>query len=663
MAFAAAGPIKWSDLNCAYGFGSNATFSYSNVRASTTGASFSNISLSNIQAQPIPYPGYMYRRKFAESATGTFNSSTEAATRFVNTKGVITYVNNLSVVTENSVCYEWLGSIKLVENGTHTFNVNSDDGGQLEVNGSIVANYYGSHGMGGAGVSGTITLNAGVYPIRLLLQQGSGGIGVEIWYKPPSGIAGAYTVITSFGESNFTYTYKPYIMLDANNLAYKQGVTAGSAITTWSNMGSDGTAVHATGASGNASGNPTLTQDANGYMVSFDRTKQQHFTLGTLTFDKFRSADSLDTNGLTIFIVARLSPGNIGTWERIFDFGNGTPSDNILVARYGTNINTLCLHIIPGTTGTSGSPAKNMDYALLDGAFHVYGLQVTNANPATFAFMIDGNQVTDGVADRPTTTQTNITNRTISTNYIGRSLWAADAYFGGDIREIQMFREVIPTSLMIQMSKYLMLKWGVRNDTPFIYNGLVGYFTGESWTGTQWNDISPSANHATTITGTPVNNSVTLNGFRCLSGGTTAGLRFPSGMLPTGYTLFHVAKYNGSTTRRIFDAYSGNFLSGFHYGNTGVAYHEAWITPQVNNHGTNWFISADQKDLYKSNGVQRSTTTGNMAAVSLSINYGSYVSTESSDWAVACVIAYNRTLNSTEIQQMELYLNRKYNIY
>lgn len=656
MAFASAGPIKWSDLNCAYGFGSNATFSYSNVRASTTGASFSNISLSNIQNQAIPYPGYLARRKFYESATITFNNSTEAATRFNNTKGVIAYVNNLSVVTEDYVCYEWSGHIKLVENGTHSFNVNTDDGGQLEVNGSIVATYYGSHGMGGGGTSGNISLNAGVYPIRLLLQQGGGGIGAEILYKAPS--AGTFTTITTFGASNFAYAYKPYIKLDANHLAFRQGVSLNSAIGTWSNMGTDGTAVHATGASGNASGNPTLTQDTNGYMVTFDRTKQQHFSLGTLTFDKFRSADNLDTNGLTVLFVVRFNPGNVGTWERIFDIGNGTPNDNILLSRYGSDQRlTLTFQ-----NGTGTSVAKYFDYSFLDGSFHVYGLAVTNANPATMTFFIDGNQVSSGIFDRPGFTPTNITNRTISTNYIGRSLWGADAYFGGDIRELQIYREVIPTSLIIQMSKYLMMKWGVRNDTVFITDGLVGYFTGESWTGSAWNDISPSGNNTNVTRGTPVNNSVTLNGFRCLSGDTTAGVRFPSGMLPSGYTLFHVARYNG-TRQRIFDAYSGNFLSGFHANKAGVAYHQAWITPQSNVHDNNWVLSVDQKDLYRSNGVQRSTTNGVMTAVSLSINHGNFVSTESSDWVVACVIAYNRTLSSTEIQQMELYLNRKYSVY
>ncbi len=655
MAFASAGPIKWSDLNCAYGFGSNATFSYSNVRASTTGASFSNISLSNIQNQAIPYLGYLQRRKLGESTT-QFTSEATGNTIFNNTKGVITYVSDTSLPAEDYFCCEWNGFIKLTENGTHTFYLNSDDGSELFVNGVNVVNWYGLHGPG-TWTSGTTTLNAGVYSIRARFQEWGGGELINIYYKSPSS---STSNALSF-PNQVGYAFKPYIKLDANHLAYRQGVSVNSAIGIWSNMGTDGTAVHATGASGNSSGNPTLTQDTNGYMVSFDRTKQQHFYFGSLTFDKFRSADNLDTNGLTMLFVARYQPGNIGSQERLFDFANGAPSDNILFGRdYIRNKFYIQMYNGTGNNGTG----RAFDYAQIDGAFHVYGVSVANTNPTTLTFCIDGSEVTAGASNLAGWTQANIaSNRTLSTCYIGRSAWSGDSYFTGDIRELQIYREVIPTSLMIQMSKYLMMKWGVRNDTPFIFNGLVGYFTGESWTGSVWNDISPSANHATTITGSPVNNSVTLNGFKCMSGGTTAGLRFPSGMLPAGYTLFHVAKYNGSTKERIFDDYSGgtNWLSGFWSAKSGVAYHNGWITGMSDVHGSNWVLSVDQKDLYKSNGTQRSTTTGSVTAVSASINYGSY--NEKSDWAVACVIAYNRTLTSTEIQQMELYLNRKYNIY
>lgn len=658
MAFASAGPIKWSELNVAYGFNSNATFSFSNIRASTEGAAYTNVSLSNIQNKAIPYAGYLSRRKLAESTTN-FNDNATGNTIFANTKGVITYVNNTSVPGEEYFCCEWNGFIKLTESGTHWFYMNSDDGSELYINNSFAAAWYGLHGTG-AGPSNSISLNAGVYPMRIRFQEWGGGELCEVNYKAPSA-----SVFSTLNVSSQTvYAFKPYIKLDANDLAYRQGQAANSAIATWSNMGTDGTAVHASGASGNSSGNPTLTSDINGYMVSFNRTNQQYFSFNSsLVFDKFRSADSLDINGLTVLCVARFSPSSPGNYERIFDIGNGAPNDNLVISRFGTQ-NQFAIMTFNGTSAIG--TGRYLSYSQIDGAFHVYAICVANGNPTTVSLVIDGNQVTDGINNIGGWTQTNISsNRTLNTGYVGRSASAADAYFTGDIRELHIYKEVIPTSMMIQMSKYLMMKWGVRNDTAFIFNGLVGYFTGESWTGSVWNDISPSGNNSSAVTGSPVNNSVTLNGFKCMSGGTTAGIRFPAGMLVSGYTLFHVAKYNGSTQKRIFDDYQGgsiNWLSGFWEGQSGVAYHNGWITGTSGVHGSNWVLSVDQKDLYKSNGTQRSSTTGSTTSVSLSINYGNFTG-ERSDWAVACIIAYNRTLTSTEIQQMELYLNRKYAIY
>lgn len=657
MAFASAGPIKWSELNCAYGFGSNATFSYSNVRASTEGASYANISLSNIQNKAIPYAGYLSRRKLAE-ATTQFTSTTAGNTIFNNTKGIITYVSDTSVPNEDSFGCEYNGLIKLTESGTHSFYLTSDDGSELQINGTLVAN----NGLNGAGTgaTGTISLNAGVYSIRVRYQEWTGGQSLVVYYKSPS--AGAFSSLNF--PTQCVYAYKPYVKLDANHLAYGQGVSVNSAISTWSNMGTDGTAVHATGASGNASGNPTLTSDTNGYMVTFDRTKQQYFTLGSLIFDKFRSEDNLNINGFTILSVFRMSPASKGNFERIFEFSNSTSAASLVdafsVFRNGTT-NTFGMTIRNGTS--TASPGKHIDYALFDGAFHVYAVQVTNGSTSTTNTFLDGYAIAN--TNRSPYTQGNVTNRTFVLNYIGRGIDTSQAYLTGDIRELQIYREVIPTTVLTQMSMYLMRKWNIKTDVEFITNGLVGYYTGESWTGSAWNDISPSANNATTISGTPVNNSVTLNGYQTVSGGQAAKIRFPPAITPSGYTLFHITKYNGSTKYRIFDSYGAgdNWLSGFWNGNTGCAHHNLWITPYSDIHGNNWVLSVDQKDLYKSNGTLRSTTTGTTIAPSVSINYGNWNANESSDFACACVIAYNRTLNSTEIQQMELYLNRKYSIY
>jgi hypothetical protein len=202
-------------------------------------------------------------------------------------------------------------------------------------------------------------------------------------------------------------------------------------------------------------------------------------------------------------------------------------------------------------------------------------------------------------------------------------------------------------------------KWGIslkppRNTlTPPITSGMVGYYTPESWTGTQWSDLSGSGNHATTVTGT-INRS-TERGVPYLYGSTTAGIRFPTGILPSTYTLFHVAKHNGPTRGRIFDGNLANWLSGFGVNASGLAYHLGWVANTGDLHGTNWVISTDQNALYRSQFVNRTTgSPGSPSFEPLTLNYGL---NEKSDWACSVVIVFNRTLSTSEIITMENWIS------
>ena len=154
--------------------------------------------------------------------------------------------------------------------------------------------------------------------------------------------------------------------------------------------------------------------------------------------------------------------------------------------------------------------------------------------------------------------------------------------------------------------------------------------------------------------------------FPFIYGTATDGLRFPTTVMNTtsNYTLFHVARYykpSGTPARgRIFDGVENNWLSGFAPTvGSGVAYHDKWLTTVTDKHGDAWVLSTDQRNLYRSNEVQRGTTTGG-GSKQLSINYGAAVSTAPSDWAVAEVIVYNRELSSTEYLAIESYLSAKY---
>jgi len=153
--------------------------------------------------------------------------------------------------------------------------------------------------------------------------------------------------------------------------------------------------------------------------------------------------------------------------------------------------------------------------------------------------------------------------------------------------------------------------------------------------------------------------------FPFLYGTTTDGLRFPTSVMDTSsdYTLFHVARYykpSGTPTRlRIFDGVTDNWLSGFHSGNSGCAYHDGWLTEQTDSHGNKWVLSTDQKDLYRSNGVDRTISGSGSTSKQLSINYGHH-GAERSDWGVAEVIVYDRELSLSEYLSVESYLMSKY---
>ena len=84
------------------------------------------------------------------------------------------------------------------------------------------------------------------------------------------------------------------------------------------------------------------------------------------------------------------------------------------------------------------------------------------------------------------------------------------------------------------------------------------------------------------------------------------------------YTLFHVAKYYGAfkpaSRSRIFDGITVNWLSGFHGGRSGVAYHNKWMTPVTDLHGNDWVISTDSNNIYRSYGIDRHNTTGGVSS-------------------------------------------------
>eukprot|EP01083_Nonionella_stella_P104841 300954_1 len=161
-------------------------------------------------------------------------------------------------------------------------------------------------------------------------------------------------------------------------------------------------------------------------------------------------------------------------------------------------------------------------------------------------------------------------------------------------------------------------------------------------------------------------NAFEFNGETVISATSSTKIVFPTDVLPLDWTFFHVAKYNGAARQRIFTGYVHNWLSGFWTGKSGVAYHSNWITqyPNVNDiHGSDLVFSTDQRNMYRSNGIDRTITPQQSSFANyqyrLCINTGRIY--ELSDFAIAAIIVFDYTLSSNEYQCVEQYLFRKYN--
>jgi hypothetical protein len=201
---------------------------------------------------------------------------------------------------------------------------------------------------------------------------------------------------------------------------------------------------------------------------------------------------------------------------------------------------------------------------------------------------------------------------------------------------------------------------------PPITSGLIGQYDTTSFSGSTWSDLSGNGNHGV-ATGsiTKANGGIhgTSKSFDVLSGGSGAYIEFPSGILPSTYTLFHIGRNPGgcgwTVARGTYG--SGTWLSGYFSDVTGVAYHEGWVglagTPDQ--FGNNFFICADQNYFFRANGktATQGTSGGGATCNYLAINY-----VVPGNWVMAEVLVYNRTLDSGEISTMESYLADKYGI-
>jgi len=147
-----------------------------------------NGSTTQYTAYPSPTSEMDKLFNTAYSNTTLFWSGTMAATTCLNFSVYTTLTSAGASVPTNGDYYatEVTGTFVPKETGTYWFGVNSDDGGDIIINGTVVTTYYGGHGMSGP-ITGSIYLVQGTsYSFKARMQEYGGGDGLAVVWKRPS---------------------------------------------------------------------------------------------------------------------------------------------------------------------------------------------------------------------------------------------------------------------------------------------------------------------------------------------------------------------------------------------------------------------------------------------------------------------------------------------
>jgi hypothetical protein len=225
---------------------------------------------------------------------------------------------------------------------------------------------------------------------------------------------------------------------------------------------------------------------------------------------------------------------------------------------------------------------------------------------------------------------------------------------------------------------------------PPITSTLVAWYEADSMEGYTCVDKSGAGNNASVSGSVPRTILPPDFGAKGLiQGGISTSITLPF-VLPSTYTLFHLARYGPGTAvadRRelIVMAPPCDFASGFYAPTfpsptatpadngtvlstnataayvplTGVARHGgAWLTQSATDlHGANWVLSTDQWGMYRSQGFNRTVSTpGAFCSAALGVNGGGVDGAFSSGWQLGAMLVYSSTLNATEIATVETWL-------
>jgi len=231
------------------------------------------------------------------------------------------------------------------------------------------------------------------------------------------------------------------------------------------------------------------------------------------------------------------------------------------------------------------------------------------------------------------------------------------------VAEVMTWTRSLSDVEMLQVTRYLQ-SLIIAARAPIPTAGLYAWFesqnAGESW---------PSS--VGTLVGTVVGGTVEIKAesgrganqpVRALYGNTASKFDFGLALPGNTWTLCTLSRYTGSNKGRIIQG-SGNVLHGHWNARRGVAHYEGWVTPSENRGVVDdWLVMCGTNNGQRAyvDGVNiatadRSGASGNKY---LGINYAkdACCPNEVSDWAVAEVMTWTRSLSADEMLQVTRYL-------
>lgn len=245
------------------------------------------------------------------------------------------------------------------------------------------------------------------------------------------------------------------------------------------------------------------------------------------------------------------------------------------------------------------------------------------------------------------------------------------------VAAVVIYDRLLSLDEVLRLEDFLSLTYGVPllrpRLLPPVMRNLMAWYTAGGVTPTPFDTWCPAVTTFTTAGGCASASGLSVvqgnnSGSEPLVSGSRASrVIFPAHVLPPVYTLFHLARYSGSSRARILASGNGVwFHSGFHGGRAGNAHRPttSFVSDYINLHDTNWVLSTDQMYTYRSNGIDRTTINRgpNMTSgIHLLIN-GMTIPDETSEFEVYAVLVYNDELTMSEVMAMEEYLSGLYQV-